>query len=175
MTTNLLNGKVYIGQRKGQYRSNYFGGGVILKKAMKKYGVTNFGRSVIAYAPDREGLNRLENTYITECRNMFGKDNVYNIAEGGLGYTGMDLSGKNNPMFGKKHRSESIQKMKDNQPDICGENNPRYVNGYTLRPNFCSCGKQIHIQAKHCRHCAAVLASQKRNSERWNDLSKEKK
>ena len=45
-TTNLINGKIYIGKYKGN-RKNYLGSGVILKKAIKKYGIENFTREII--------------------------------------------------------------------------------------------------------------------------------
>lgn len=37
ITTNLINGKKYIGQKKG-YNDTYLGSGKILKLAIKKYG-----------------------------------------------------------------------------------------------------------------------------------------
>ena len=40
-TTNLINGKIYIGQEKGN-NINYLGSGKILKLSVKKYGSENF-------------------------------------------------------------------------------------------------------------------------------------
>ena len=34
------------------------------------------------------------------------------------------ISGKNNPFYGKHHTEESRQKMRENRPDVSGENNP---------------------------------------------------
>ena len=42
-TTNLINGKIYVGKYEGN-RENYLGSGYILKKAIKKYGRENFKR-----------------------------------------------------------------------------------------------------------------------------------
>jgi group I intron endonuclease len=37
------------------------------------------------------------------------------------------VSGSKNPMYNKKHKQESKDKMKKNRPDTGGSNNPRYV------------------------------------------------
>ena len=42
-TTNLINGKIYIGQHKSSsFDTNYYGSGKLLIKALKKYGKENF-------------------------------------------------------------------------------------------------------------------------------------
>ena len=42
LTTNLINGKKYIGQHYGELDDYYLGSGSILKKAILKYGRKNF-------------------------------------------------------------------------------------------------------------------------------------
>lgn len=42
-----------------------------------------------------------------------------------------DVSGKNNPFYGKNHTQESIQKMKEHLPDRSGENNSFYGKHHT--------------------------------------------
>ena len=45
-TTNMVNGKIYVGKYEGD-RESYLGSGYILKKAIKKYGKENFKREII--------------------------------------------------------------------------------------------------------------------------------
>lgn len=44
--TNLITGRIYIGQTNGK-RDRYYGGGLIIKQAVKKYGKKNFKKEII--------------------------------------------------------------------------------------------------------------------------------
>ena len=47
-TTNLINGKIYIGKRqKQEFDKYYLGSGIYLKKAIEKYGKENFSCEII--------------------------------------------------------------------------------------------------------------------------------
>ena len=50
ITTNNINGKKYIGQKKydkeGKWKT-YLGSGIILNRAIKKYGAENFSKEII--------------------------------------------------------------------------------------------------------------------------------
>lgn len=58
MTTNLINGKRYIGQRKyyGKHQ-DYLGSGHLLRRAVEKYGKENFSRVILEECSSREQLN----------------------------------------------------------------------------------------------------------------------
>ena len=47
LTTNLVNGKKYIGQHNGSIKDDYLGSGVLLVKAIKKYGKENFKKEIL--------------------------------------------------------------------------------------------------------------------------------
>lgn len=115
MTTNLINGKRYIGKHKYNGRENsYIGSGILLKKAIEKYGKENFKREILVECATYETLNEMEKYYIEKydaCNNKM----FYNIATGGEGgdiTVGMTkeryeeycekFRGENNPMYGTK-------------------------------------------------------------------------
>lgn len=102
-TTNLVNGKKYIGQHKGSYDCNYLGSGIALTRAIKKYRKENFVTRVIEYAQTREELNNKEKLFIKECSAIVRED-YYNIAHGGEG--GDTFTGANRIMVGHKHSEE---------------------------------------------------------------------
>lgn len=92
MTTNLINGKKYIGQKKFDKKwINYIGSGVYFKNAIKKYGKENFSREIIAIAYSRKELDGLEKEFI-KFHNATESDNFYNIADGG--HNGNTFAGK---------------------------------------------------------------------------------
>lgn len=99
ITTNHVNGKQYIGQRKYDKQEKwkeYLGSGVILSKAIKKYGAENFSKQIIEDCDTKEELNLKEKFWINYY-DAVNSDNFYNIAEGGdggntiVGYTEKQL------------------------------------------------------------------------------------
>lgn len=139
MTTNNVNGKKYIGQKKidkeGKWKK-YLGSGVALKNAIIEYGENNFSREILAYAYSFEELNMLEIEYIKN-HNAVEDRMFYNLVEGGGTVTGLKFSkesrlklsnrfrgsgnyfygkrflGSDNHFYGKKHSLDSKAKMSE--------------------------------------------------------------
>lgn len=85
--TNTVNGKIYVGQHKGKEFGDYWGSGLLLHRAYKKYGIDAFVREIIAFASFKDELNFMECYYIQKLNSM--NPNGYNVATGGRGgYTG---------------------------------------------------------------------------------------
>lgn len=83
-TTNLINNKIYIGQRKGTIQDpNYYGSGQRLRKALKKYGKDNFKCEVIEWCDTFEDI-QLREKYWIEFYNSRDQQIGYNLAPGGL-------------------------------------------------------------------------------------------
>lgn len=53
MTTNLINGKKYIGQHKGKVNDSYLGSGTTITKAIQKYGKENFKKDILCMCATR--------------------------------------------------------------------------------------------------------------------------
>ena len=82
-TTNLINGKIYVGQ-DSQNNKDYYGSGFILKKAISKYGKRNFKKETLGICNSKEELDMAEKNWIKKL-NSTNRDIGYNISEGGLG------------------------------------------------------------------------------------------
>lgn len=85
ITTNNVNGKKYIGQKKYIKGWEYYlGSGTILNKAIKKYGKENFSREIIEECDSKELLDIREKYWINFF-NATKSNSFYNIAKGGDG------------------------------------------------------------------------------------------
>lgn len=83
ITTNLINGKKYIG-KDVRNNSSYLGSGKIFKHALLKYGKNNFQKEIIGTATTKEELCELESYYI-DYYNAQTSEWFYNITKGGNG------------------------------------------------------------------------------------------
>lgn len=131
-TTNLINGKIYIGAHKSK-RKNYLGSGKILKQAIRKYGRDNFTNIIIEHCDSEEIMFEREKYWIKYYESQ--NPNIgYNIHDGGFGgfvskhflnkklsdehklnisINHADVSGEKNPMFGKSHTKEVCNKLRE--------------------------------------------------------------
>jgi group I intron endonuclease len=186
-TTNLLNGKIYVGQHYGK-RKNYIGSGKLLKEAVKKYGRENFINEILEYC-DMKDLNNKERYWIKKLDST-NPEIGYNLSVGGTGLDAetakkcsigknfsekhkknisknhADVSGENNPMYGKTHNESTKKKIKEKQQEwmenggyteeqiekmkirSSGRNNPNYnptpVLQYDLENNFIKEWKDLY-------------------------------
>ena len=154
-TTNLINGRVYIGQKKGIFNPQYLGSGLLVNKAINKRGRSNFKLEVIVYAKDKEKLNELEKFYIAKYRKIFGKDILYNLTNGGTG----------GALLGKSLKSMSI-KQKNNWKTLSYRNKQKLAGNPFLNPHIeisSKGGKNSWKNATIKRHKYAAINFKKIN------------
>lgn len=111
-TTNLINGRYYIGVHKTKnLNDGYLGSGKILLQAVEKNGKENFYREVLKFCKDYTEALTLERELVSEA--VLSDPKCYNLCIGG----GMPpvLSGDKNPNYGKKLEWASIR-MTTNNP-----------------------------------------------------------
>lgn len=103
-TTNIINGKFYIGKHKTKnLNDGYMGSGKLLKRAIKKYGIENFYREILHVCESEKQMNALEKILVVPDAEI-----NYNLCpggHGGFGYlneTGLNNVGKNQKEIGSK-------------------------------------------------------------------------
>lgn len=104
--TNLATGKIYIGQRMGEFDPFYYGSGTLIRRAVSKHGKESFIVEFIQSAFSRGDLDRLEIAFISEARSA---GPTYNIRDGGI----HGIEGGRGFMTGKSHSEETRRKMAD--------------------------------------------------------------
>lgn len=117
--TNRINGRIYVGQRRGEFRRNYYGSGYQITRAVKKHGLENFQLEFLRSAESQEHLDVLEKHFISETRKKVGMDGCYNIRDGGLGSSFRDGKWRSTGIkwTDEKRRQRAREKF-------LGDNNP---------------------------------------------------
>ena len=114
MTTNLINGKKYVGRcsKDERWEDGYLGSGVFLKQAIKKYGRDNFKREILQELSPESSLREAieaEKSWLARlnCKNS---PEFYNMSNdtGGMG-------------AGDNHSAETKKKISDKMKEIYGD------------------------------------------------------
>lgn len=126
LTTNIVNGKKYIGQCslvKNKNWQTYLGSGKHFLMAIKKYGKESFEREILCYAFSKSYLDELEQHFISE-HDAVNNRTFYNIAAGGSSTSG--FTGKTHSPEYKKHMQTVM--LSDKHP----------TRGKSLPPETCA-------------------------------------
>lgn len=116
-TTNLINNKIYIGQHiSASFDLKYFGSGIKITAALKKYGEENFCCEILEECPSMDSLNDREFYWINHLQSCNPKIG-YNIKLGGNNAPHSEeikqKISKGNK--GKKRSPEYIEQMRQRQ------------------------------------------------------------
>lgn len=129
ITTNMCDGKRYLGQKKFDNEwQNYLGSGTVFKRAVKKYGKENFVRNIIDIAYSDNELNQKEYDY-SVFLNVVDSNDWYNLVYGGGTTTGYHASNETKRKIGNKAKERFANP--ENHPmygkdGLKGESNPMF-------------------------------------------------
>lgn len=108
-TTNLINGKKYIGKRSCKCKiedDKYLGSGKYLVNAIKKYGKSNFSKEILQICENEKMALEWEKVYIEQVKAYENKQ-YYNLSMGGEGYKSIEVK----KMWEDKHHREFMVNM----------------------------------------------------------------
>jgi len=124
LTTNLINGKQYVGRHKSKnFNEKYKGSGSLVVQAIKKYGADNFSVKILEMCSTEEDLADAE-YYYTNLYHAYSNENFYNIIPGG-----QKIGGIHNPMYGRSGKNAPAYGRTGNKHPlygITGKNNHNY-------------------------------------------------
>lgn len=122
--TNKVNGKIYIGKHQTHnLEDGYMGSGTYIKRAIAKYGIVNFEKTILFCFDDEDSMNLKEAELVT--RAFCQRDDTYNLSLGGQGgfsylNDGSESHVERARQAGKKGAAVTTQKMQD----VYGVNSP---------------------------------------------------
>ena len=112
LTTNLINGKQYVGDHSTNNENfieckRYFGSGKIIKEALKLYKKENFKKEILEFFPSKQEAFNAQEKYIIQHNTLV--PNGYNISPRGGNQVvgGMSLEGRQNISKARKGKSLS--------------------------------------------------------------------
>jgi group I intron endonuclease len=132
-TTNLIDGKIYIG-KDVKNKTSYLGSGIRLKLAIKKYGIQNFKKEILEdNILDKKTLSERE-TYWISYFNSNDRLIGYNLTKGGDGGdTITDNPNKETILKNKKGKTPWNKGLKVDK--LSGEKNGNYGNPTGFKGN----------------------------------------
>lgn len=139
--TNQINEKFYVG-KEVRNRPSYLGSGTIIRNAVKKYGEENFKKEYLEKCADKEQLKEREIYWINKLKPPYNLTKGGDGGIGGPNFKGKkhskesrkkmsrkisaywgspegrkrkskQVSGENNPMYGKKHSEKTRQRIRE--------------------------------------------------------------
>lgn len=115
--TNLLNGMIYVGVHKTQNKDDsYMGSGKLIQRAIKKYGIKNFKKTILKECSSQKELYLEESKLVNES--FVKRKDTYNLVEGGLGGNGLNFKGK---VVVKDKNGKIFQVSVNNKKYLSGE------------------------------------------------------
>jgi len=162
-TTNLINGKIYVGQQSTNNKL-YLGSGKLILRAIKKYGKENFKKTIIELCESCEELNNREIYWIKAL------NPEYNLYPGGIGgYNEFAV------IVNKKKRGKTWEEIYSPEGlivmrniDRIGEKNPFYGKTHSLanKQLFAKNAKKTHSGRKRSKKTCINISYGIKNSKK---------
>lgn len=159
LTTNQVNGKVYVGQHRAEaFDAGYKGSGDALWAAIRKYGWKNFSVEMIDQADTQEQLDRKEIFWIEQFRSTH---ECYNIAKGGAGVSGVVYTEEVRKRMSDSHKKWAA--LPENRAKMAESQRGRVLSEETRNKiSIANRGKHSSTKGKKNPKVSAALKGRKR-------------
>jgi hypothetical protein len=158
ITTNLINGKKYIGS-DSKNNPKYLGSGVFLNKAIKKYGKENFKKEILAKIDSIDIMKELEEYYI-EYYNAYNSDMFYNATKYSSGITSFPKDKIKNIINANKGNKYNLGRKSTPYNKLQTKKaNSKPINQYDLNGNFIKEWPSITEASNYLKGFPQVISS----------------
>ena len=101
---------IYVGQHQTEnVDDGYMGSGILITRAIEKYGLENFEKTILFECKSEEEMNAKEAEIVN--KDFIARDDVYNMAIGGFNWSSA------NKRYTKERRSADMKKFFDSMTD----------------------------------------------------------
>ena len=150
-TTNIINGKFYIGKHQTKdLLDGYLGSGKLLKRAINKYGIDNFHREILHICKDKQHMNLLESILVVPDPEV-----NYNLCAGGKG----GFSYINSVVYTKEKRVEHNRNISSSGSRAQREKHSDMLSFWAALCGSKSKGKELSsdVKKKISESCASLM------------------
>jgi hypothetical protein len=154
--TNRLNNKIYVGKHQTKNENDdYLGSGLLIERAIKKYGKEHFTKEIICRLNTQKEMNEMETKIVDE--DFVAREDTYNLKIGGQG--GFEYIIKN-----KLNLTEKLF-------EVCRENAKAIKERHTTDPEF----RKFHSNAIKLGMSHHPMLGERKSDETKLKMSKAKK
>ena len=134
LITNKINNHKYVGMRTSStFDEKYWGSGILIIRAIKKYGKENFTREILHWCKDHNELVMTEVAEI-KTRNAAHSDEYYNIIDDATPI----LFGSQNGFYGKKHTDKTKKLISEKNTGSTWTEDQRIQHGIWSNSEYCN-------------------------------------
>lgn len=153
LITNKINNKKYVGMRASSvFDESYWGSGLLIRRAIEKYGTDNFTREILHWCSNHKDLIMTEVAEL-QTRNAAISDEYYNLIDTATPI----LFSEDNGFYGKKHTNDTKKLISEKNTgskwtDERKKQHEIWSNsedGIAYKKNLSSLKKGIPISEKH--------------------------
>ena len=175
---NLLNDKIYVGvHQTDNLEDGYMGSGKLLKKAIEKYGINNFKKTILETFSSQEGMLKRDREVVDE--KFLLREDVYNLKLGGEGGFDWINSSDIPKMRGKKHSEETkkviSEKMTGRNCDHSWIKNRSSSQEESFKEMCSKGGKALKGSSKSPEHKARISAAVREKLKKNPELKQKQK
>lgn len=162
-TTNIVNGKIYIGaHRTTILNDGYIGSGMRFKRAVEKYGKHNFRREILFFCESAEEMMDKERELVNE--DFIKRSDTYNLILGG-NCGAVDAKSTEYYKSGQQLDNIKLAKIKSNE--VKNTNMLARIEKYNQQPTLCKCcNASLEYAKRRSKFCNSSCAATYNNTGR---------
>jgi group I intron endonuclease len=175
-TTNKINGKKYIGS-DSKNNPKYYGSGVHVKKAIKKYGKINFTKQILCEVNDIDLMRELEEYWI-EYFNAYHNPLFYNATKYACGITkATEYQKQKTSEANKGHKYNLGRKFTESQKQKISEANKgkKHTEEYKLEKKQRALGNKYALGYKFTQEQKDKISNSKTGHKCYKEVDRNKK